>query len=171
MDPMDGVPQFGVRAPGVVYGPRPGAYGVAFDAAGRLLVCLRSRGRIVLPGGGLDEGESPDEGVRREIAEETGHRVLAAVPLCRARQYHTHRQGKAPVNKLCHFFRVEAEFDPGLAVEDDHEAAWLAPADVLDRLTYGSHRWAVERATAPVGSDTRSASGAAPSGRLRGAAR
>ena len=150
MDPRD-IPQFGAKAPGVIYGPRPGAYGVAVDAAGRLLVCLRSQGRVVLPGGGLAEGESPEAGVAREVAEETGHRVLGAEPLCRARQYHTHRGGKEPVNKLCHFFRVEVTPDPALAAEDDHEAVWVFPRRVLARLTYGSHRWAVERALDPVG--------------------
>lgn len=59
MNDASDIPQFGTAMPGLVYGERPSAYGVAVNAAGRVLVCRRSRGRILLPGGGLHAGESP----------------------------------------------------------------------------------------------------------------
>jgi 8-oxo-dGTP diphosphatase len=55
---------------------RLAAYGVIVDD-GRILLCHVSPGNLgegiwVLPGGGLDFGESPDAGVVREVEEETG---------------------------------------------------------------------------------------------------
>jgi ADP-ribose pyrophosphatase YjhB (NUDIX family) len=56
---------------------RIGAYGICRDQAGRLLLVRASKdsnapGRWFLPGGGLEHGEDPLEGLHRELAEETG---------------------------------------------------------------------------------------------------
>lgn len=42
---------------------------------GRVLVLRNDRGEWELPGGRLDDGETPEEALRREILEETGLRV------------------------------------------------------------------------------------------------
>ncbi len=56
---------------------RIGAYGLCRDAAGRVLLARNSRlsafpGLWTLPGGGVEQGEHPDDTVVREFAEETG---------------------------------------------------------------------------------------------------
>jgi 8-oxo-dGTP diphosphatase len=56
---------------------RIGSYAVCFDGAGRVLLCRLSpgvpgAGLWNLPGGGLDFGEHPDAGLKRELEEETG---------------------------------------------------------------------------------------------------
>lgn len=45
------------------------------DDEDRLLLIRETDGRWELPGGGLDHGEDPRKGLRREIAEETGYTV------------------------------------------------------------------------------------------------
>ena len=145
MNDDDAIPQFGTAMPGLIYGERPSAYGVAVNAAGRVLVCRRSRGRILLPGGGLHEGESPHQAMTREVAEETAHRVIEAAPIGRARQFHSHRISKPPVNKFCHFYAIDVVHDPLILSEDDHQAVWLSPHDLVSSLTFESHRWALEQ--------------------------
>ncbi|GGQ66117.1 NUDIX domain-containing protein [Couchioplanes azureus] len=59
---------------------RIGAYGLCRDAAGRALLAHNSGlsafpGLWTLPGGGVEQGEDPDDTVVREFAEETGLRV------------------------------------------------------------------------------------------------
>ena len=56
---------------------RVGAYGVCRDEAGRVLLARNSPlssfpGLWTLPGGGVEQGEHPDDAVVREFAEETG---------------------------------------------------------------------------------------------------
>ncbi|MCA9563221.1 MAG: NUDIX hydrolase [Myxococcales bacterium] len=59
---------------------RLAAYGVLLDDAGRLLAVriapnYPSAGIWTLPGGGLDWGETPEQGLVRELHEETGLNV------------------------------------------------------------------------------------------------
>jgi len=59
---------------------RVGAYGLCHDADGRVLLARGSEmsafpGVWSLPGGGVEQGENPDDAVVREFAEETGYAV------------------------------------------------------------------------------------------------
>ena len=56
---------------------RVGAYGMLRDTGGRVLLARNSDasafpGQWTLPGGGIEQGEHPDDAVVREFAEETG---------------------------------------------------------------------------------------------------
>jgi 8-oxo-dGTP diphosphatase len=53
------------------------AYGIVRDRAGRILLVraaayLTVAGRWYLPGGGVEHGETPQDALRREVAEESG---------------------------------------------------------------------------------------------------
>lgn len=54
---------------------RTGVYGIAVDSRGILLVYDKTRKMWDLPGGGIEEGEDKQEGLKREIKEETGFEV------------------------------------------------------------------------------------------------
>ncbi|HTH72380.1 MAG TPA: NUDIX hydrolase [Candidatus Pristimantibacillus sp.] len=46
--------------------------GLVIDETGRFLLAKEDNGQWELPGGGLEHGEDPIDGLRREIHEETG---------------------------------------------------------------------------------------------------
>jgi len=46
------------------------------EAKDKFLICEEDSGKWELPGGGLDWGEIPQQGIPREISEEMGLRVL-----------------------------------------------------------------------------------------------
>ncbi len=53
------------------------SFAIIFDDEGRILLShRRDMDAWNLPGGGLEAGELPDEGVRREVLEETGLQVV-----------------------------------------------------------------------------------------------
>lgn len=62
------------------FNPSAATVGVIVDAEGRLLVCRRAKdpakGTLDLPGGFVDMYESNEEGMLREIREETGVRAV-----------------------------------------------------------------------------------------------
>lgn len=78
-------------------------YGIVFTEDRKKIILVKRRDLPVwvLPGGGLDEGESPEEGVMREVEEETGLQVRIVRQIA---EY-------SPVNRLTqktYFFEVAA---------------------------------------------------------------
>ena len=98
----------------------------------RIAVVQRSKDeRWVLPRGKLERGENPARGARREVVEETGHRVkvhefLGAI-IYRAR-------GRP---KVVQFWRMQAYERPSRDIMKDIAAVeWLTLAAAVRRLSY-----------------------------------
>lgn len=107
------------------WGNPKAAVGALLVREGRVLLSKRARpphqGSWDLPGGFLEAGETPEEGIRRELAEETGldARVLRLVATGVGRY-----DSYATVNLV---FLCEAEGEPR-AMDDSLELAWFEPA-------------------------------------------
>jgi 8-oxo-dGTP diphosphatase len=144
---MTAVPQFGTPQAGRVYPDRPAAF-VVLEAEGRIAVArvtfAKGGGRLDLPGGGVDPGETPAAAAARECGEEVGLRVaVEAQPFTRADHFFANEDGET-VNTRGLFFaaRLVAEA-PELKIEDDHALEWMAPHEALIALDRESHAWAV----------------------------
>jgi len=140
----DKIPQFGKQKKGIVYRERPSVYGIAYNAKGEILVA-RARGKLVLPGGGVDEGETAENALLREILEETGWRVDIIDEVCRANEYMVSKRKNRATNKLAQFFRIEAIDQIHDPLDDDHEPLWIPRKRALKELRQDFFRWAVER--------------------------
>lgn len=127
------------------------AAGIVVERAGKFLFVVRgmepAKGKLGLPGGFVDPGESVEHALRREVREEIGAEIadpvfLASFPNCYgfgATQYHT-----------CDlYFRAEVLTDVAdwRTAEDEISAlVWLAPEEVNpDDLAFVSLRnvWAL----------------------------
>ena len=120
---------------------RVAAYAVVTSERGVLLTQFNSRtaipGRWGLPGGGLDEGEDPVDGVHREVWEETGQEIeLGALVTIQSQ----HWVGRAPSGVVEDFHAVRIVFaatclEPGEPVIHDvggttSDARWFTRAEV-----------------------------------------
>jgi 8-oxo-dGTP diphosphatase len=98
----------------------------------RIAVVQRAKDELwVLPRGKLKRDESPIAGARREVTEETGHRV-------RVREFLgaiTYRARGRP--KIVQFWRMQAEYNPSREVMKDIVAVdWLPLSEAVRRLSY-----------------------------------
>ena len=136
------VPVFGIPENRYPASVRPSAYGVVVDEYGFVAV-VRTPTGLHLPGGGSDDGETPDATVVRETREETGL-VVQIGPWRRVAIEHVSSVAEqAQFEKRNTFCEARVTAVTGDAAEADHELVWLRPAEAADRLTPLSHRWAV----------------------------
>ncbi len=114
--------------------PIQAAGGIVVRNGARALVAVVQRAKDdhwVLPRGKLERGENPSAGARREVVEETGHRVdvheyLGAI---------TYRVRGRP--KLVQFWRMQAAARPSRDVMKDIAAVeWLPLNAAVRRLSY-----------------------------------
>ena len=139
------IPQFGQPAAGRAYPDRPAAFAIV-ERDGRIAlarVTLEGGGRLDLPGGGLDPGETAAEAAVRECGEEVGLKIAVEAEVARADHYFTN-EDDSRVNTRGAFFaaRLVAEA-PELKIEDDHALEWMTPHEALLALDRESHVWAV----------------------------
>jgi 8-oxo-dGTP diphosphatase len=131
---------FGQPIPGARYWRRAGAYAVIPDGQGRVAMA-RHKGRLHLPGGGLDGGESHDAAVLREVREETGLVVAVDRWFAEAEEY-AWSESLGPFLKAGRFALarvVERVADPLVG----HELVWATLPEVEREVVGPSQAWAV----------------------------
>lgn len=117
-------------------------------------------GAWALPGGGLDPGEDPRDGARRECWEETGQEVEVGGLI---RVFSRHWVGRAPSGRLEDFHAVSLVFAatcPAPGPTQVHDAggstaaaAWV-PAGAVPRLQWAAaHRWVAAESPATHDAD------------------
>lgn len=122
---------FCVREGQGVAHPRPGAYLVS--RRGRDVLFARKKW-YYLPGGGIEQGETPAEALEREVLEETGHQLTTSpLHICDVSRYATDKSGKL-WHKLHRVYIADVE-EVAAPTEPDHEAVWANPADIWDDLS------------------------------------
>lgn len=132
--------QFGTKQPGRDYVPRPTALGIVLNDGGLLLVARAPRG-LVLPGGGVEPGETFEQAVVREFLEETGYAIEVLSRLGAAGQFEANE--REAFDKECHFFRVRIVAKRGAPTEPDHEPLWIEAKEAERTLKEHASRWAV----------------------------
>jgi 8-oxo-dGTP diphosphatase len=140
------VPQFGQPAPGRTYPDRPAAFAVVEHDGAIAVVRVTfagGGGRLDLPGGGVDPGETAAEAAARECGEEAGLAVAVEGEIARADHYFTNEDDSRDNTRGTFFAARLIAAAPELKIEDDHALEWMAPHDALAALDRESHVWAV----------------------------
>ncbi len=144
----DPVRQFGRQQDGQVYKDRPCVYAIAYDDNGKILV-VQVRDKLLLPGGGMDKGETPEQALHREVLEETGWRIEILGLACRANEYRYSKRKARAANKQARFYRVRLQQQATPPSEDDHRPLWITRKRAKKKLRDEFYRWAVEQ-TGPL---------------------
>jgi 8-oxo-dGTP pyrophosphatase MutT (NUDIX family) len=118
--------------------PKQAVYGIVFDA-GKCSVLMVKRRDIpvwVLPGGGLDRHETPEQGAVREVLEETGFQVVIVRKIA---EY-------LPVNKMTqytHLFECRIVSGAAKTGAETKEVGYY-PLDRLKKLPPPFEGWVLD---------------------------
>ena len=116
-----------------------------YDERGRLLVvrrrCEPAKGTLDLPGGFAELGETAEQGVAREVMEETGLKVTESKYLFSLPNIY--RYSRIDIHTLDMFFECKVEDENVLTANDDAaECMWIAPGDIhTEQFGLRSVRW------------------------------
>lgn len=141
--------EFGERVAGREYPSRPGSYAVIFDVERRHIAVVHTPEGCFLPGGGWEPGETPEQSLRREVAEECGLALGEALELGKAVENVRTRSDDRCFRKEGVFFVAAVGVRLPGEPEHDHVLAWLTPEAAVEQLTHRSQAWVVRRVALP----------------------
>jgi len=126
---------------GFVYYMNPSAATAAFilNSKGELLVCRRAKepaqGTLDLPGGFIDPDETAEEGMKREIMEETGAKAIEIHYLFSLPNQYEYKGLTVPTTDL--FFRVKLADEHLIKAADDVSECFFIPKNKINPDDFG----------------------------------
>lgn len=125
---------------------RPGAYAI-LPLQKRLLLTAQDSDvlDIQLPGGGIDEGESPTQALHREVMEETGWRISSPKRLGAFRRFVFMPEYDLWAEKVCHVYVARPTRQICEPLEPTHFTTVMQPTEAVIALGNDGDRSFVER--------------------------
>ena len=128
--------------PGVPYRDRPGAYAIIARGDAVLLATTPAEGETwLLPGGGVDPGESTLPALHREVWEETGWQVAHVRRLGAFQRYCWMPDYGKWARKVCSIHLCRAGRRLSAPLEPDHTPVWVPAAAAAEMLSVAGERW------------------------------
>jgi 8-oxo-dGTP diphosphatase len=135
-------PTFGTRKPGTEYTDRRAAYVVVLNGESVAAVC--HKGKCFLPGGGCEDGESPEDTLAREAREELGVQLKIIHKLGEAVQYFYSPDAGEHFKSHASFHL--AEFGEPAGEKGKYEVTWVPLTELEESFFHEFQIWAVRKA-------------------------
>jgi 8-oxo-dGTP diphosphatase len=124
-----------------MYHARRAVYAVIQDDVGRVAAVIADSGKLWLPGGGIETGETPEQALLREVEEECAQRLHIVGNIGEALQYFYARSDDT-------YFAMHAVFYEGAFLGQttghaEHRLVWIFPDDRA-HFFHACHAWAVQ---------------------------
>ena len=129
---------FGEQLPNIQYLPRIGSYAVIIENERIAVIKSPRLNAYFLIGGGLDEGESEQEGLEREALEEIGYKIKVHQKIGAATEYFYAEIDEKYFAKECHFYRCE--LIEKVSDSAERELIWLTAENIND-IYHDCHQW------------------------------
>lgn len=124
------------------YVRRAGAYAILPRGSKVLITCQNDPvPDFQLPGGGIDQGESPIMALHREVLEETGWRISNACRVGAFRRFVYMPEYDLWAEKICFIYVARPVLCLGPPTEPNHSAHWMSHHDTVKCLSNAGDRF------------------------------
>jgi 8-oxo-dGTP diphosphatase len=108
------------------------------------VAAVQGREKYFLPGGGAEQGETPEATIERELQEELARRVRLLARIGPATQYFYARLEDCHYRMEAEFFLAEFASEP--AGQGQHELVWIPVTEVETAFYHQCQVWAIQQA-------------------------
>ena len=137
---------FGYKKPTEQYVLRPSCYAIIFNSTSSKIAIIQKGERYFLPGGGMEDNETKDECLHRELLEELGWAIEIEQYIGNAiRYFYAEKEDTYYLNDGFFYIANMVHKQTELS-EENHILKWMSPSLAVERLIHDHQKWAVEQA-------------------------
>ncbi|MDR0300341.1 MAG: NUDIX hydrolase [Streptococcaceae bacterium] len=138
------IPVFGEKIEDVNYTARYGVHAIV-EKDGKFCLVQAPNGAFFLPGGEIENGESKEEALKRELIEEIGaDPVLIGDYLGQADEYFYSSHRNQHYYNPAYIYALKSFNLDKSPLEDFNNVLWFDYETALEKLKRGSHKWGLE---------------------------
>lgn len=135
--------RIGKKIEGLQYTKRPGAYAI-IEREEDNKIAIATDGEYFFLGGGIEEGETEMEALKRELIEESGYCIKNIKYFDKVMAW-ADGGDRGPLDVIATIYT--AQFDEKVAepIEKDHKVLWIDAIDYKDKLYHEYQRYLLEK--------------------------
>lgn len=137
--------RIGKKIENTIYNKRPGAYVIIeSDEDDKIAIATDAVGVYFFLGGGIEENETPEEALKREVIEESGYSLKNIILFDKVASWcYSETRGYLDVEATIYI----ANFDKKVAkpIEEDHEIIWVNPLEYKNKLYHEYQRYILNK--------------------------
>ena len=137
--------RIGKKIENTIYNKRPGAYVIIeCDEDDKIAIATDAVGVYFFLGGGIEENETPEDALKREVIEESGYSLKNIILFDKVASWcYSETRGYMDVEATVYI----AKFDKNVAkpIEEDHEIIWVDPLEYKNKLYHEYQRYILNK--------------------------
>ncbi|ENQ3108607.1 8-oxo-dGTP diphosphatase [Bacillus sp. 491mf] len=139
-------PSFGEKKQHIEYILRPSSYAIIFNENTTKIAVIQKGIRYFLPGGGIENGETKESCLHRELLEELGWAIEVQQYVGNAERYfYAEKEGVYYLNDG-YFYICNKTQEKHTPQEDDYILHWVSSSEAQQLLVHDHQQWAVRQA-------------------------